>query len=73
MGNFCIWSYCENDYQHIYDKKRCVKCQDLFKVTHGGFSQRMSCRFHTYRDGYCIDCHKKEGEAGHNCYHQAYH
>lgn len=72
MGNLCIWSYVENDYE-TFEKKRCIKCQDFFKVAHGGFSERMSCRYHSYKDGRCIDCHKKEGEIGHNCYHQAYH
>ena len=72
MGNLCIWSYTDKGYES-FEKKRCIKCQDLFKVTQGGFSERMSCRCHTFRDGFCIDCHKKEGNYSHNCYHQAYH
>ena len=72
MGNLCIWSYTENDYE-LFEKKRCIKCQDTFIPTHGGFSKRKSCRYHCYRDGECIDCREKENKRGYNCYHQAYH
>ena len=72
MGNLCFCTKFQNNYQDMNDKKRCIKCQDLFKVSHGGFSERMSCRYHTYRDGHCIDCNKKKGKYNRNCYHQIY-
>ena len=71
MGNLCMRSYIDN-YNNI-SKKKCLKCGDSFKVTFGGFSERMSCRCHDYRNGVCRDCHTIKGKSGYNCYHSAYH
>ena len=66
MGNLCMT---DNDYNDITRESYCYKCNDTFIVDTGGYSQRRSCRYHDFKDGYCINCRCTEKKAPYTCYH----
>lgn len=69
-----MW-YIEDNDAIIY--RKCKKCNANFKIFHGQFSDRNSCRCHKWQtNGCCRDCGiLGEGRtpdryyAGQNCYH----
>ena len=50
MGNICI----KDDSKIRY--KKCSKCNCTFKLHISNRSQRRSCRYHNFHNGYCYDC-----------------
>jgi hypothetical protein len=67
MGNIC------SRYVFNYTREKpCIKCYDTFKPTHGGFSQRRSCREHVFNLNTCIYCGKDKNKGTWNCYHSVY-
>ena len=67
----CLRSW--DDEYKIIEKVKCLKCCDRYIPSHGGFSQRKSCRCHDFKNGVCRDCRETKETCGITCYHQAYH
>ena len=52
------------------NKKRCIKCNDMFVPSYGGLSKRHSCRYHKYNSkNICVDCGCDSHSVYRNCYH----
>ena len=70
MGNLCYINILSEN--QLIPKKRCIKCNDIFRPSYGGFSERTSCRLHLYKDGICKYCQKEKHIGSWNCYHSVY-
>ena len=69
MGTLCSKINNYNDYTRYYSNT-CYKCGDIYKLSHGGFSLRTSCRYHLHNDKKCIHCDINLEKLGcRNCYH----
>jgi len=64
-------SYYWIDKARHQEKTMCEKCNDIYVMEGGRFSQRKSCRQHWWIDGFCRDCHIEHNtfNSRKGCYH----